>query len=89
MEMEKEEPGLLAALRVQFPEHSILSRDERSLQVVSKGRIEILPLLRFLSTQGVKVTEAKLVRPTLEEVFVQVTGIEVERMKQEREGGKK
>ena len=89
MEMEMEDPGLPAALRVQFPEYSILNRDERSLQVVSKGHIELLPLLRFLSTQGVKVTEAKLVRPTLEEVFVRVTGIEIERMKQEREGGKK
>jgi ABC-2 type transport system ATP-binding protein len=89
MEMEKEVPGLPAALRVQFPEYSVLSGDERSLQVVSQGHIELLPLLQFLSTQGVKVTEAKLVRPTLEEVFVRVTGIEIERMKQEREGGKK
>jgi ABC-2 type transport system ATP-binding protein len=35
------------------------------------------------------VTEARLIRPTLEEVFVRVTGIESGLMKQEREGKKK
>jgi len=38
---------------------------------------------------GAEVSEARLIRPTLEEVFVRVTGIESGLMRQEREGKKK
>jgi ABC-2 type transport system ATP-binding protein len=62
---------------------------ERSLRITAAGAIELLPLLAFLAQRHVPVTEARLVRPTLEEVFVRVTGIEAERLRQEREGKKK
>jgi len=57
--------------------------------VVADSTIELLPLLGALAEDGAVVTEAKLLRPTLEEVFVRVTGIEAAAMKQEREGKKK
>jgi len=80
---------LVPSLRERFPAYSIQGRDERGLRVVSDGEIELLPLLEFLARDGVTVTEARLIRPSLEEVFVRVTGIESERMRQEREGKKK
>lgn len=72
-----------------FPGYDIQSMDERSLRVVSSETIELLPMLDFLSHEGATVTEARLIRPTLEEVFGRVTGIESERMRQEREGKKR
>ncbi len=81
--------GLLPALRQRFPKYNVLSLDERGLRVVSGESIELLPLLGLLSQMGVTVTEAKLIRPTLEEVFVRVTGIESDRMRQGLEGKKK
>jgi ABC-2 type transport system ATP-binding protein len=63
--------------------------DERHLRLVSAGSIELLPLLKAVAEGGAEVTEARLIRPTLEEVFVRVTGIESGLMRQEREGKKK
>jgi ABC-2 type transport system ATP-binding protein len=81
-------PGLTEALRRRFPAYAVHRPDERHLQVVSDSAIELLPLLGVLAEGGAVVTEAKLLRPTLEEVFVRVTGIEASAMKQEREGKK-
>jgi hypothetical protein len=50
--------------------------DERHLRLVSEGSIELLPLLEAVADGGAEVTEARLIRPTLEEVLVRVTGIE-------------
>jgi ABC-2 type transport system ATP-binding protein len=82
-------PGLQRALQRRFPGYGILGAGERSLRITAPGAIELLPLLAFLAQRHVPVTEARLVRPTLEEVFVRVTGIEAERLRQEREGKKK
>jgi ABC-2 type transport system ATP-binding protein len=82
-------PGLQRALQRRFPGYGILGAGERSLRITAAGAIELLPLLAFLAQRHVPVTEARLVRPTLEEVFVRVTGIEAERLRQEREGKKK
>jgi len=60
------------------------------IQAEGSQPISIAPLVRFFEDQGVEVTEARKVRPSLEEVFVEVTGIEVNAMKKEKErsGGK-
>ena len=47
--------------------------------------IPVGPLVRFLEDQGIDVMEARRIRPSLEEVFVQVTGVEVDAMKKEKE----
>ena len=82
-------PELLLFLRQRFPHYSIQHTDERSLRVSSNSAIALLPLLSLLADAGVSVTEARLIKPSLEEVFVRVTGIESELMRQEREGKKK
>jgi ABC-2 type transport system ATP-binding protein len=46
--------------------------------------VPLAPLLVFLEEHGIGVTEARIVRPSLEDVFVQITGIELARMKKEK-----
>jgi len=53
--------------------------------VESTAPIHVGPLVRFLEDQGAEVMEARRMRPSLEEVFVRVTGIEVDAMKKEKE----
>lgn len=55
------------------------------LRVQSAEPIHIGPLVRLFEDRGAEVSEARKLHPSLEDVFVQVTGIEATAMKQERE----
>jgi ABC-2 type transport system ATP-binding protein len=91
LELAVEQTGaqLLNALRRRFPSYAMHRPDDTHLRLVSERSIELLPLLGAVAHEGAEVTEARLIRPTLEEVFVRVTGIESGLMRQEREGKKK
>jgi len=53
---------------------------------VEGGRpIHVGPLVRFLEDHQAEVSEARRVRPSLEDVFVNITGIEAEAMRKEKE----
>jgi ABC-2 type transport system ATP-binding protein len=45
------------------------------------------PVLQYLDKKGVSVFEAKAMRPTLEDVFVEITGIEAAKLTKEKEKG--
>jgi ABC-2 type transport system ATP-binding protein len=55
------------------------------LRVESPEPVRIGPLVRLIEDHGAEVSEARKIRPSLEDVFVHVTGIEANAMKQERE----
>jgi len=55
------------------------------LRIESDRAIDIAPLTRFLEERGVRVLEARRHLPSLEDVFVRVTGIESGLMKREKE----
>ncbi|MBN1536295.1 MAG: ABC transporter ATP-binding protein [Anaerolineales bacterium] len=55
------------------------------IRVESISPIILGPLVRFIEDQGCEVLEASRQRPSLEDVFVQVTGIELDAMKKEKE----
>ncbi len=57
---------------------------EGGIRVESREPVKVGPLVRFLEERGAAVLEARLVRPSLEEVFVHVTGIEAADMKKDR-----
>jgi ABC-2 type transport system ATP-binding protein len=63
--------------------------NESIVQVRSSVPLALMPLMSFFDSHGIKVMEAKIIKPSLEEVFVQITGIEREIMKREKEGKKK
>jgi len=55
------------------------------LRLTSSEPVSLFPIVRFLDERGVQVFEARVVRQSLEEVFVRVTGIGAEEMRKERE----
>jgi ABC-2 type transport system ATP-binding protein len=57
------------------------------IRVEADAPVHAGPLVRFIEDQGVDVTEARRMRLTLEDVFVRITGIEVDAMKREKEKG--
>ncbi len=59
--------------------------DENSCLVISKERIALSPILQLLDSKGISVYEAKEIKPSLEDVFVKVTGIEASKQKKEKE----
>jgi len=59
------------------------------VQVRSSVPLDLMPLMSFFDSRRLKVMEARIIKPSLEEVFVQITGIEREIMKREKEGKKK
>jgi len=81
-------PALAEAVRERFPACAVERSDEHGIRLHSPGPIELLPLLSFLAERGAAVSEARIIRPTLEEVFVRITGIESGALRQEREGRK-
>ena len=48
-----------------------------------------MPFMKFFAQNQVPVYEAKVIRPSLEDVFVKITGLELSEMKKEKEGRKK
>ncbi len=68
-----------------FPEYEFQPSAAGQLWVESAEPINIAPLVRFLEERGIQVSEARRHLPSLEDVFVEVTGIEADLMKKERE----
>lgn len=80
---------VLEELKSAFQDVSIDQTKNGTVRISSKDKIEIMPFMSFFSSREIAVFEARIVRPSLEEVFVRVTGIEVNKMKNEKEGKKR
>jgi ABC-2 type transport system ATP-binding protein len=74
-----------------FPSLAISPPKQHSIRVESDSPVHVGPLVRRIEEQGFTVTEARRIRLSLEDVFVQITGIESGAMRHEKEmkGGKK
>jgi ABC-2 type transport system ATP-binding protein len=68
-----------------FRSYRVQSTLPGELRVESTEPVIVGPLVHFLEERGIQVTEARRQVPSLEDVFVQVTGIEAELMKKEKE----
>ena len=73
------------ALVQAFPHLEFQSIPGGQIRVESAGAIRVGPLVRLLEDRGVEVAEARRHRPSLEDVFVRVTGIEAAAMQKEKE----
>ena len=81
----KSESALNDKLAAVFPHLGFQVLSDGLIRVESTAPIHVGLLVRFLEDQGAEVMEARRMRPSLEEVFVRVTGIEVDAMKKEKE----
>jgi ABC-2 type transport system ATP-binding protein len=68
-----------------FHQYQFQSVTQGQVRVESVEPINVGPLVRFLEEHGIQVTEARRHLPSLEDVFVQVTGIEAGLMMKEKE----
>ncbi len=67
-----------------FPNYSFQDA-QGQIRVESVEPVDIAPLVRFLGEREVKVTEARRHLASLEDVFVQITGVEAGIMQKEKE----
>ena len=81
--------GIKTELQHHFPALRIEVREGNACIISSPERIALSPILQYLDSKGISVFEAREIRPTLEDVFVKVTGIEAGTLHKEKEGGKK
>lgn len=54
-------------LQVQIP-------DDNSILITSKERVALSPIVQWLDAKGISVYEAGEIKPTLEDVFIKITG---------------
>ncbi|MCD6391754.1 MAG: ABC transporter ATP-binding protein [Dehalococcoidia bacterium] len=78
------EPGISEEIAKAFPEYHVQSTNQGKVRVESAEQIIVGPLVHFLEERGIQMTEARRQVPSLEDVFVRVTGIEAGLMKKEK-----
>ncbi|NMB53231.1 MAG: ABC transporter ATP-binding protein [Leptolinea sp.] len=59
--------------------------DRNQLRIEANSSISLAPLVNFLAAHNLEVLEARSLHPSLEDIFVKVTGLQVDMMKKERE----
>jgi ABC-2 type transport system ATP-binding protein len=72
-----------------FPTIRIKQACDKKVRIGSDQTIHLIPFMSFFQERNVNVLEAKIIRPSLEEVFVSITGLEIDKLKKEKEGKKK
>ena len=63
----------------------VYSGDEEGNKLLVSQKIDISPVVNYLSSENILIYEAKLIRPSLEDAFVKMTGIEIDLMNKEKE----
>lgn len=79
--------GIRGKLGVSFPDFLFTPRGQGVLRVEADHPIGVGPLVRFLEDRGAEVIEARRIQPSLEDVFVEITGIAAKAMRGEKEKG--
>jgi ABC-2 type transport system ATP-binding protein len=79
-------PPLRDELAAAFPHLLFDSISDGQVHIESSEPIAVSPLVRFLEDRGVEVVEARRLRPSLEDVFVRITGLEAAAMRKEKAG---
>jgi ABC-2 type transport system ATP-binding protein len=77
------EASLSADLQQQFPAVKIEIKNSNTLKIISGTKINIVPFINILADRN--IMEARLIKPSLEDAFVLITGIGLKLMKKEKE----
>ncbi|MFP4548868.1 MAG: ABC transporter ATP-binding protein [Fidelibacterota bacterium] len=78
---------LASELQNNFSFKKILIPETGILRIEDTSPVSVGPVIRFLEEKGIEVFEAVRIRPSLEEVFVDITGIKADMMKKEKGKG--
>jgi ABC-2 type transport system ATP-binding protein len=81
-----EASNLKPSLQENFPDVLVESSGNEVIRLSSSRPLNLTPLMRFFEEKNLSVYEARIMRPSLEEVFVKITGIALEKIRQEKEG---
>ncbi len=68
-----------------FTEMNFLFPQKDLIRIEADRPILAGAVVRFLEEQGIEVSEARRMKPSLEDVFVEITGIEADAMKKEKD----
>ncbi len=72
-------------LGASFPDMTFIASQKDHIRIEAEKPVPAGAVVHFLEEQGVDVFEARRMQPSLEDVFVQITGIEADAMKKEKE----
>ncbi|WP_449242745.1 ABC transporter ATP-binding protein [Desulfovibrio sp.] len=67
-----------------FPGFDFQAEGANLLRIEADAPVPVGPLVRFLEDRGVEVAEARRMRPSLEDVFAEVTGMGADVLRQEK-----
>jgi ABC-2 type transport system ATP-binding protein len=82
--------NLTDELQSNFKGSKVTVQSDHTMMMESEERIPLLSVMSFLHAKGINAYEAKELRPSLEDVFVKLTGIESAELKRdEKKGGHK
>jgi len=79
---------LCEQITAEFPNLQCQAVAGGGIRVESPDPVRVGPLVRLIEDRNAEVSEARKIRPSLEDVFVRITGIEAGAMKQEKEKAK-
>ena len=79
--------GMHRTLSESFPDLEFTIPQGGVVRVEADEPIRVGLLTRFMEDHGVEVLEARRMRPSLEDIFVKITGIGAEAMRREKEKG--
>ncbi|MGI6072372.1 MAG: ABC transporter ATP-binding protein [Lachnospiraceae bacterium] len=79
--------SLPVELQTRFKGSKVSVRHDNSLVMASEQRIPLFPVMEFFHDKGVEVYEARELHPSLEDVFVKLTGIESSVLRKDKEKG--
>ena len=83
------DPGLREALRHRFPEFEEEFISGNIVRIHSPSPTGLMEFMKFFDERKLNIYEAKIIRPSLEDVFVKITGIEINKMAKDKEQYKK
>ncbi|MGI6579136.1 MAG: ABC transporter ATP-binding protein [Saccharofermentanales bacterium] len=79
--------NLTGELQSIYKGSKVTLQSDNTMIMESEDRISLLPVMNFLHAEGIDVYEATELRPSLEDVFVKLTGIESSVLKKDEEKG--
>lgn len=86
--LEHHDQALIDRMREVFPHVQVSTVDSQKIRIIPAEKTDLAPFIKFFEDSHKPVYEARVIHPSLEDVFVKITGIEIAKMHKEKEGQK-